>query len=274
MKKKLLASILILAVTIAGCGQLEEEKTLESPNKQQETIVDTEIVDDSVVPQEEDKETEELVEESIEEVAQENVPVEQVQPKETQKTEQKETQTKTETPVPTTPVVSESAISVEPETKVEECEHWYQPIETIEYDMVIHYVFWSNCCGYPLFTIENRDAVNISDLYVHPDYHDEDSGITCTKKFISWHSEYFYSGFCYQCHGRILLRTCTVFYVRAEQCVKNEGALGEYEKLEPGHAYIESCDCGQNILMSGSSGKGLMLTKEECCYCGDIKTYP
>lgn len=273
MKKKLLTSILILAVIVAGCGKLDEKKTLEAPKKQQDTTVDAEIVNDNIVSQE-DEGTEELVEEAVEEVVPESVPVEQVEPKATQKTEQKKTQNKTEAPVVTTPTVTEPVAT--PEPTVQECEHWYEPIETEEYNPIEpHYIFGCNGCGFPLFTIdpETHDAVNIEDLYFHRECYSEKLGMMCPKP-CGWHSEVYYQGYCYTCHDEIQLRACTYFYVRAETCVQNTGDLGAYEKVEPGHAYIKSCSCGKNTLMVGGEKGGLLLKKEVCKYCGDEKTYP
>lgn len=272
MKKKILTSILILAVIVAGCGKLDEKKTLEAPEKQQDTTVDAEIVNDNIVSQEADEGTEELVEEAVEEVVPESVPVEQVQPKTTQKTEQKKTQNKTEAPVVTTPVVSEPIVA-SPEVK--ECEHLYEPVEWEEYTGIRKMVWGCNGCGFPLFTIDpqTHDAVNIPDLYFHRECYSEKLGMMCPKP-CGWHSEQYYMGYCYRCHGQIQMRCCDYFYKNTEYCVKNAGDLGGYEKVESDCAYIKSCSCGQNILMSGGEKGGLMLKREVCKYCGDEKTYP
>lgn len=168
-----------------------------------------------------------------------------------------------------------SPVGTPTETKpsVTECEHWYQPEEQEEYDSIKHYIYGCNGCGYPLFTIEGHDAVNLPDLYFHPPYYSEKLGRECTGG--AYHSETYYQGYCATCHDEIQLRACTYFYVMAENCIKNEGTLGSYEKVESGHAYIISCSCGQNILLTdGATGKGLKIIKEVCSYCGDVKTYP
>lgn len=274
MKKKLLTSILILAVIVAGCGKLDEKKILEAPEKQQDTTIDAEIVNDNVVSQEEDEGTTEVVEETIEEtVSVEQTQTEDVQKTEAKKTESKKTQTKTETPT-TTPVVSAPVVATpEPEVKVEECSHWYQPVEVEEYHPYIYEMKWGcNGCGYPLYDIlEDGTAVNFSDMYSHPPCETDRYDEPCTGG--GFHSELYYSGRCYECHSKIIMRSCTYFYVMAERCMKNAGDFGEYEKVEDGCAYIKSCDCGKNLLVSGDEG-GMMLLKEQCCYCGDEKTYP
>lgn len=154
---------------------------------------------------------------------------------------------------------------------ITECEHWYQP-EFKECTQIKHYIFGCNGCGYPLFTIQNHDAVNLPDLYSHPPYYSEKLGRECTGG--AYHSEVYYQGYCATCHTEIQIRNCTVFRVMAQTCVKNE-ALGPYEKVETGLAYLKSCDCGQNILLAGDDdNSGLLIIKETCKYCGDVKTYP
>ena len=276
MKIRIVAIILLIAIMVVGCGAIDEESITKTTEKKEEIAVVYDVENEEDVAGSGAKI---VTEETAEETPTESAPVESIQEADKQietKKSIKKTEVKKETPTPTvtTPVVSEPIATPEPEAAVEECEHWYQPVEEIEYDMIDHYVFGSNCCGYPLFTIENHDAINIPDLYVHPDYHDAESDIDCTEKFTAWHSEYYYQGYCYACHCEIQLRTCTVFHVRAETCVQNEGVLGAYEKVEPGHAYIKACDCGENILMRSMNGKGLMIKKMKCSYCGDIKTYP
>lgn len=154
------------------------------------------------------------------------------------------------------------------------CEHWYQP-EFKPCSAKKHYIFGCNGCGYPLFTIEDHDAVNLPDLYSHPPYYSEKLGQDCTGG--GFHSEMYYQGYCATCHSEIQLRSCNMFYVMGQTCVKNE-VLGAYEKVETGRypaAYIKSCDCGQNILLAGDDdNSGLLIVKETCMYCGDVKTYP
>lgn len=72
-----------------------------------------------------------------------------------------------------------------------------------------------------------------------------------------------------------------MFSETGKMCVKNE-ALGAYEKVELGQnpcAFWKSCSCGQSILMLGqatpeSEYGGVLITKETCQYCGDVKNYP
>lgn len=175
----------------------------------------------------------------------------------------------------TTPSTSQP-IQTPTETKpsVTECEHWYQP-EFKECTAKKHYIYGCNGCGYPLFTIQNHDAVNLPDLYSHPPYYSEKLGRECTGG--AFHSEMYYQGYCATCHSEIQIRNCTVFYVMGATCIKNE-VLGAYEKVETGRypcAYLKSCDCGQNILLAGDDdNSGLLIIKETCKYCGDVKTYP
>ena len=169
---------------------------------------------------------------------------------------------------------TQTGTSTNTKPSVTECEHWYQP-EFKEYTKIEHYIFGCNGCGYPLFTIQNHDAVNLPDLYSHPPYYSEKLGRECTGG--AYHSEWYYQGYCALCYTEIQLRNCTVFYVMGETCVKNE-VLGAYEKVETGRypcAYLKSCDCGNNVLLGdGREGVGLLIIKETCKYCGDVKTYP
>ena len=278
MKNRTIFAIVMVAIMLVGCG-VDEEVTFKAPDNKEEMKVETEVIEETdTLSQEEDEgTTEETVTEVVEESTVETVPTEQVQPEETQKTEAKKTQSKTETPVVTTPVVSAPVTATpEPEAKAENCEHWYQPVETEEYDRIEpHYIFGCNGCGFPLFTIDpdTHDAVNIPDLYFHRECYSEKLGMMCPKP-CGWHSEVYYQGYCYTCHAEIQLRACTYFYVRAETCVQNIGDLGGYEKVEPGYAYIKSCDCGSNTIMVGHNGKNLLLKKEQCVYCGHTKSYP
>lgn len=251
---------IILTAVAPGCGKKEKVAKIAVKNEE------VNILEEDIV---EIKENEQEVKEEVQEEVKEDIVDLKEEVKEPEK-KKEETQKK---PVQSTPSTTPTVTTPAPE-EVKPCEHWYQPVETEEYEMIKHYVYGSNCCGYPLFEIVDHDAVNIPDLYVHPDYHDEESGIDCTLKFTGWHSECYYQGYCYTCHEEIQLRSCTVFTVRAEKCVQNEGTLGAYEKVEEGAAYIKSCDCGKNLLMWGSNGKGLMIKKEQCSYCGDIKMYP
>lgn len=274
MRIKRILAIAMVAVMLVGCG-VDERIISKAPDKKEETIVETEVMEETdTLSQEEDEVTSgESAEEVVEETAIETVPAEQTQQEEVQKTEQKKKQTKTETPAVTTPAVSATVVAT---PEVNECEHLYQPVETEEYDRIEpHYIFGCNGCGFPLFTIdpETHDAVNIPDLYFHRECYSEKLGMMCPKP-CGWHSEVYYQGYCYTCHDEIQLRACTYFYVRAETCVQNAGDLGGYEKVEEGHAYIKSCDCGANTIMVGQNGKNLLLKKEQCVYCGDEKSYP
>lgn len=284
MKNKTILAIIMVAIMLVGCG-VDERTSSKAVEKKEEIaqVDEVESVLEEVSGKEDAGTSEERTEDVVEENATETVPAEQVQPEEVQKTEtkkveQRQTQTKSETPTVTTPVVNAPVVATpEPEVKVENCEHWYQPVETEEYDRIEpHYIFGCNGCGFPLFTIdpETHDAVNIEDLYFHRECYSEKLGMMCPKPS-AWHSEVYYQGWCYCCHSEIQLRACTYFYVMAETCIQNAGDLGGYEKVEEGHAYIKSCDCGQNILMTdGETRMGLMVKKEVCSYCGDIKTYP
>ncbi len=274
--------MLLIAIAVVGCGKLDEEITSNTFDKTKDIAAETEIIDeeDAVSQGEDEGTSEDNTEVAVEETTVETVPAEQTQPEEVQKTENKKTEQKkvqTETPAVTTPVVSAPVVTTpEPEVKAENCEHWYQPVETEEYDRIEpHYIFGCNGCGFPLFTIdpETHDAVNIPDLYFHRECYSEKLGMMCPKP-CGWHSEVYYQGYCYTCHDEIQLRACTYFYVMAETCITNAGDLGDYEKVEEGHAYIKSCDCGKNLIVSGENGKGLLLKKEVCTYCGDTKTYP
>ena len=177
MKNRTILAIVMVAIMLVGCG-VDEEVTFKAPDNKEEMKVETEVIEETdTLSQEEDEgTTEETVTEVVEESTVETVPTEQVkseevQKSETRKTEQKKVQTKTETPTVTTPVVNAPAVTTpEPEVKVEECTHWYQAVETEEYDRIEpHYIFGCNGCGFPLFTIdqETHDAVNIPDLYFH-----------------------------------------------------------------------------------------------------------
>lgn len=275
MKNKAILAIIMVAIMLAGCGKVDEEITSKAPVKKEETIVETEAegIAEKASQGEDEGTSEDDTEVAVEETTVETVPTEQTQSEETKKTEQKKAQTKTEMPAVTTPVVNETSVAT-PEVK--ECEHLYEPVETEEYDRIEpHYIFGCNGCGFPLFTIdpETHDAVNIEDLYFHRECYSEKLGMMCPKP-CGWHSEVYYQGWCYCCHSEIQLRACTYFYVMAETCIQNAGDLGGYEKVEEGHAYIKSCDCGKNLIVSGENGKGLLLKKEVCKYCGDVKTYP
>ena len=234
MKNKAILAIIMVAIMLAGCGKVDEKITAKAPVKKEETIVETEVegIAEEVSQEEDERTIEELVTEVVEESTTETVPTEQVKSEEVQKTEQKKTQTKTETPAVTTPVVNEPVIATsESEVKKEECNHWYQPVETKNCASIKQMVWACNGCGYALFDISSTD------------------------------------------YSPIILRSCTTFYVMAERCIQNESNFGPYEKVETGHAYIKSCDCGKNLMVSGEDG-GMMLLKEQCCYCGDVKTYP
>lgn len=267
--KKIILMILMVTIMVTGCGRIDENAVTKKIEKKEDVVMADE-------EQNENNSGEEIVTEDItKETPTESAPVEVAQETEKQ-TEAKKTETKKKekvAPAVTIPVVSESVATPAPEVKG--CEHLYEPVEWEEYTGIRKMVWGCNGCGFPLFTIdaETHDAVNIEDLYFHRECYSEKLGMMCPKP-CGWHSEEYYQGYCYRCHGEIQLRACTYFYKRAEYCVKNAGDLGEYEKVEEGHAYIKSCSCGQNILMAGGEKGGLMLKKEVCKYCGDEKAYP
>lgn len=164
------------------------------------------------------------------------------------------------------------------ETKpsITECEHWYQP-EFKSCEHLKQMVWACNGCGYPLFTIESGKPVNFANMYSHPAYYSEKLGFDCTGG--GYHSEMFNRGFCAICHDEVIYRHC-MFSETGKMCIKNE-ALGTYEKVEVGEvsAFWKSCSCGRNMLMLGqvtpeSAYGGVLITKETCCYCGDVKNYP
>lgn len=277
MRIKKILAIVMVAIMLVGCGGVESKpQTSEKKEDKMEAVVK-----DIAESGGEDESHKDTTEGAVEAETAEPTPTETATPTETPKTETKSTQQKTEmkkkteavAPAVTAPVVSEPIAKPAPEVK--ECEHLYEPVEWEEYTGIRKMVWGCNGCGFPLFTInsETRDAVNIEDLYFHRECYSEKLGMMCPKP-CGWHSEEYYQGYCYRCHGETQLRACTYFYKRAEYCVKNAGDLGEYEKVEEGHAYIKSCSCGQNILMAGGEKGGLMLKKEVCKYCGDEKTYP
>ena len=279
MKKRVLAVILLVTITVVGCGKANEKTVSKEPSnkgKKVEKEIAAEI--NTVSGKEDEGAQEESVTEVVEENATETVSTEPAQTKKEQKTENKKTEQKkvqTETPVVTTPVVSETAVSTpEPEVKVEECTHWYQPVETKNCASIKKMVWSCNGCGYALFDISSTDysPINFPNMYVHPPCETDRFDEPCCGG--GYHSEaYYYWEGCYECHSPIILRSCTTFYVMAERCIQNESNFGPYEKVETGHAYIKSCDCGKNLMVSGDEG-GMMLFKEQCCYCGDVKTYP
>ena len=190
MRIRRILAVVMVAIMLAGCGKVDEEITAKAPEKKEETIVETEVgsIAEEVSQEEDEGTIEELVTEEVEETTAETVPAEQTQPEEVQKTENKKTEQKkvqTETPAVTTPVVSETVVATpESEVKVEECQHWYQPIETKSYNRIEpHYIFGCNGCGFPLFTIDpvTHDAVNIEDLYFHRECYSEKLGMMCPK---------------------------------------------------------------------------------------------
>lgn len=172
----------------------------------------------------------------------------------------------------TTTIPTPTPTPATPAPEIKECEHWYQP-EFQEKEYIKHYVFGCNGCGYPLFTLEGNDAVNLPDLYVHPACETDRYDEPCTGG--GFHSEVYTRGFCGICHDEIIRRQC-MFSVMGLRCIKNE-ALGPYEKVEEGQnpmAYIKACSCGANQIYLGDSGNCLLFVKETCTYCGDVKLYP
>ncbi len=287
MKKRVLAVILLVTIMVVGCGKMDEEITSKAPGNEEEIVVETEIMDEEdIVSYEEDEGTGETATEVVEESTAETVPTEQVKSEESQKTETKKKQTKTEIPATTTPAVSKPvAVTPEPEVSKETCEHWYQPVFE-KYTLTKTMVWACNGCGYPLYTIENGKPVNFSDMYSHPPYETDRYDEPCTGG--GFHSEIFISGEisdseekhiagvgakCALCWGDVIIRDC-MFSVMGLRCIHNE-ILGPYEKIDEENVrgYIKSCDCGENLIMSGSDG-GVILLEETCVYCGDTKTYP
>lgn len=274
MKNKAILAIIMVAVMLVGCGGVESNpKTSE---KKEEKI--EEVVENVTESEGEDESTEDITEDVAKEEVAEPVPDEPVANTETQKTEKKSQKTETKkttepvAPIVTTPVVSEPVATPAPEVK--ECEHWYQPVETDTYNYIYEMRWGCNGCGYALYDIlGDGTAVNFNDMYSHPPCETDRYDEPCVGG--GFHSEGFYSGRCYRCHSESIMRSCSYFYVMAERCLKNPSNFGEYEKVEDGCAYIKSCDCGENLLVSdGLTGMGLMLKKEICSYCGDVKTYP
>ena len=276
MRIRRLLAIMMVAVMLVGCGGVESKpQTSEKKEEKIETVVE-----DITESGGEDKSTEENVEDAVKGEPTEPVPDDTATPIETPKTETKSTKQKTETkkmtetvtPTVATPIVSEPVATPVPEVK--ECEHWYQPVETDTYNYIYEMRWGCNGCGYALYDIlGDGTAVNFADMYSHPPCETDRYDEPCVGG--GFHSEGFYSGRCYRCHSECIMRSCSYFYVMAERCLKNPSNFGEYEKVEDGCAYIKSCDCGENLLVSdGLTGMGLMLKKEVCSYCGDVKTYP
>lgn len=287
MRIKKILAIVMVAIMLVGCGGVESKpQTSEKKEEKMEAVVK-----DIAESGGEDESHKDTTEGAVEEETAEPVPAESIASPETQKTEKKsqktETKKNTETvaPVVTTPVVSESVAT--PEQEVKECEHWYQP-EFNGYEIIEHYSFACNGCGYQLCTLqictdsnnESRiDAVNLPDLYSHPACETERFEGLCDGG--GFHSHWFTNARCAFCHGNILKISC-FFSETGKMCMKNEESLGPYEKIEDGQnptVYLESCDCGKNSIFVGkvleaSPHSGLLFLKETCMYCGHTKTYP
>lgn len=280
MKRRILLVILAISIALVGCGKKSEniQKEAKEQHVQDENFDD--ISEETVKIKEEKKEIEDekdvttnVQEGKEEQKAGEETPAknEQKQPTTTTQTATKKEETKN--PVVQTPTVTPT----QPENKVETCEHWYQP-EFKPCENIKEMVWACNGCGYPLFTIENGKPVHFENMYSHPAHYSEKLGFDCTGG--GFHSEMYYSGYCYGCHERISWRQC-MFSETGKMCVKNE-ALGAYEKIELGRnpqAYWESCSCGKNGFMSGETVSeegyyGVLIMKETCMYCGDVIHYP
>lgn len=263
MKRKIIVMILLVVIMVVGCGRAEDRNTTKKSETKEKVQVDKVSKNDiEFVPQEEDNETEANVTDAT---MVDTVPEEPEKSSDTKKMETKKPQV-------TTPVVSQPIVT--PEPAVKDCQHWYQPVEEEEYTS-IHEMRWAcNGCGYALYDIlGDGTAVNFADMYSHPPCETDRYDEPCTGG--GFHSESYYSGRCYHCHTEIIMRSCTYFHVMAERCLKNPSNFGEYEKVEDGCAYIKSCSCGENLLVSdGLTGMGLMVKKQVCSYCGDTKTYP
>ncbi len=287
MKKRVLALILLVTIAVVGCGNVDEKNASRTSDMKKEIVLETEetsVVD--AVTQEDDKGTkEETIEETAEEV-EEIVLTEQVQQDEIQKTERKKEQTKTKIPTVTTPMVNEPVVTTQAVNK-ETCEHWYQP-EFTSYEIIEHYTFGCNGCGFQLCTLQDCtdsngevriDAVNLPDLYSHSPCETERFDGFCDGG--GFHSHWFTSARCAFCYGEVIKIAC-FFSETGKMCIKNEEVLGPYAKTEEGQnptAYIKSCDCGQNGIFVGQASEdsvygGLLFLKETCVHCGDIKTYP
>ncbi len=271
--KKIVLMVLIMAIMIGGCGRVDE--TSVAKEKKEENTVEEDLAEGNTENGEEGIATEEDTADVIEPPA-ETVPVEDEENRE-KKTQKQQSETKRETEQQvTTPIVSAPTVTPELEEDKENCQHWYQPVETETCTYIKKMTWACNGCGYALYDVSGVDysPINFSNMYLHPPCETDRFEELCTGG--GYHSEaYYYWEGCYECHTPIILRSCTTFHAMAERCVQNESNFGPYEKVETGKAFIKSCDCGKNLMVSdGQTGEGLLLKKEVCSYCGDVKTYP
>lgn len=266
--RKVLAMLLVLSMVfgVVACGNKEtkkEQEVMKVETEEKSAEIEQDDIQEEVVEEKASEPTETSGDQSAQETKKET----KTENKKPASTPSQSTQT-SGTPATSTPVTTPT----QTETKVEECEHWYQP-EFKEYDYIKHYIYGCNGCGYPLFTLEGKDAVNLPDLYSHPACYSEKLGMDCVGG--GYHSEVYYQGYCGVCHDEVKWRQC-MFSEMGKRCVKNE-ALGAYEHVELGQnprAFFKSCSCGSNTIYVGMSGKGQLITKETCSYCGDVKLYP
>lgn len=281
MKKRIVAMILLLTISVAGCGTLDEKNITKATEKKEEnvTVDEVEIKEDAEVGGEEI-----VTEETMEETPIESAPVEVAKETETKKAEAKKTTQKTETkknetPVPTvtTPVVTT------PETK--SCEHnWEQ--EEFYYDIFKKVTFGCNGCGLALFewSDDKNSVEHIENLYFHEPCPTDRFPEPCYGG--GYHNESVTIGFCGLCssgvddpEGRVVYRQC-MWTEMGKRCSKNE-VMGTYEKVEFDQnffMYYDSCKCGKNmIFVNGrdddyeNAGKGIIFGKEKCTICGIYK---
>lgn len=293
MKKRLISMILMTVIAIFGCGQADAKNISNRSDEKTETTVETEMVEENTAfPKVNEGLKEEVMETGVEENASENAPIEQAKSEEIQKQEEQQIEQKTETKQTTetfsvtTPIVNDTVVTTQAVNK-ETCEHWYQP-EYASYEIIEHYTFGCNGCGFQLCTLQECtdsngevriDAVNLLDLYSHSPCETERFDGFCDGG--GFHSHWFTSARCAFCYGECIKIAC-FFSETGKMCIKNEEALGPYERTEEGQnptAYIKSCDCGQNGIFVGQASEdsvygGLLFLKETCVHCGDIKTYP
>lgn len=278
MKNKVLWILLVVTVcaaTVVGCSgrEMENKKENKKENIKEEKVLQTEI--DNEVEEEEKHENiqvEEVEDTAIQKVDSSTEKSTTKKESTTQNKTQNKTQNTTQNSKPTINQPLQTPEVSEPEQK--ECEHQYA-LEHKEYNRIKHYIYGCNGCGYPLFTFQGNDAVNLPNLYSHPAYYSEKLGMDCVGG--GFHSEVYYQGYCYLCHDEVRFRSC-MFSETGKMCVKNT-ALGSYTKIEYGrnpNGYFKSCRCGGNMICVGGSGNGggLMLLKETCVKCGHVETYP
>lgn len=270
--KKMVAMVLVVTSTFGLCACQEKHKQIQlsvvgMAEVYEEAHDEVEQIKKTILEERSKQKTQETQMENV----QETTPVET---KKTTSSKKPSTQVATKTPQKETNkgTTAQTPPSV-PSQPAKACEHDYE-LEHREYELIEHYIYGCNGCGYPLFTIQGGDAINLPNLYSHPACYSEKLGMDCVGG--GFHSEVYYRGFCYICHDEIQLRSC-MFSEMGKRCVKNE-ALGPYTKIELGRypaAYLKSCSCGANTLcVGGEKGSGLMLVKKTCKLCGVVETFP